>query len=369
MNDDQPALPARAPDTGAHAAQTKHGEFLHRVVLMGAIAFLFILGLAAMWFSADALLLIFACVLFAILLFELSQVVRARLHVRRAIALPLVVLSMLAVIGVAGYLMAPQVSDQADKLAEAVPNALMQLRTTLSEYDLARRLLGSIPSDAQLRQQAASLMPNAGLFFSGVLGAVGNVFIITFVGIYFAAQPWVYIDGLVTLVPKSKRPRARQVLSEIGRTLAKWLVGKSASMVVVGTLTAIGLSVLGVPLALILGIIAGLLDFIPYLGPLMAGVPAVLIAFAHSPTLALYTLGLFGAVQLLEGYLLQPLIEQKTVSLPPALTIIMQVLFGALFGLAGVALATPLTAVLAVLVTMLYVQDMLGDDVKTPSEH
>ncbi len=360
--------PSNAAADGFKDRPGHHTEFMHRLMLMGAVTCLFLLVIGAVWFSADALLLIFACILFAILLFELSDVVRERFKIRRKYALPIVVLTMMTIIGVSGVMMAPQISDQADKLTEAVPQALTELRKTLGEYDLARRLLGSIPSDEQLRSQITQLMPKAGLFFSGVLGAVGNVLIITCVGIYFAAQPYVYIEGLVTLIPRRKRARAREVLDEIGRTLAKWLVGKSISMLVVGTLTAVGLSILGVPLALILGIIAGLMDFIPYLGPLMAGVPAVLIAFSDSPTLALYTIGLFGIIQLIEGYLLQPMIEQKTVSLPPALTIVMQVLFGALFGLAGVALATPLTAVLAVLVTMLYVQDVLGDDVKTPSE-
>jgi len=346
----------------------KKSDFLHRMVLMDGMAVMFVLVLAGIWFAADALLLIFACVLFAILLYDVSDVVQRRLHVKRQFALPLVVAAMLAIIGVGGWLMAPQISDQADKLADAIPKAIAELRHTLSQYDLSRRLLGSIPSDDALRKHLASLVPNAGLFFSGVLGALGNVLIITFVGIYFAAAPYTYINGFVTLVPQGKRDRVRQVLDEIGRTLAKWLVGKSVSMLLVGTLTALGLTLLGVPLALILGIIAGLLDFIPYLGPLMAGVPAVLIAFSVNPTLALYVALLFGAVQLLEGYLVQPLIEQKTVSLPPALTIVMQVLFGAIFGLAGVALATPLTAVLAVLVTMFYVQDVLGDKVRTPSQ-
>ena len=102
--------------------------------------------------------------------------------------------------------------------------------------------------------------------------------------------------------------------------------------------------------------------------PFATGVPGVLIALTISPELALYTVGLFVAIQVAEGYLLQPLVEKKTVALPPALTITMQVMLGALFGLAGVALATPLTAVLAVLVSMLYVQDVLGDNVMTPSE-
>jgi predicted PurR-regulated permease PerM len=346
----------------------RHREFVHRLVLVYGVALMFLLVLASIWFAAEALLLIFACILFAILLYELSEVVQQHLHIQRKFALPFVVFILMSIIGIGSWLMAPQISDQADKLAEAVPQAITKLRNALNQYDLTRRLLGSVPTDEQLRSYIQQMAPNAGLFFSGVLGAIGNVLIIVFVGIYFAAQPGIYIQGLVTLVPHKKRERAREVLAEIGRTLAKWLVGKSLSMLFVGTLTAIGLALLGVPLALILGIIAGMLDFIPYLGPLMAGVPAVLIAFSDSPTLALYVLVLFGGIQLVEGYLLQPLIEKKTVSLPPALTIVMQVLFGTLFSLAGVALATPLTAVLAVLVTMLYVQDVLGDNVKTPSE-
>jgi predicted PurR-regulated permease PerM len=352
----------------ADKAPEKKRDFLHRLVLMDGMAVLFLLVLAGVWYAADALLLIFACMLFAILLYELSEIVKRRLRLRRKFALPLVVTLLLAVIGIGGWLMAPQIADQSDKLAETIPKAITELRNTLNHNDLARRLLGSVPSDQKLMSYLGNMVPNAGLFFSGVLGAFGNVLIILFVGTYFAAQPYTYIDGFVLLVPHHKRDRAREVLSEIGRTLSKWLLGKFASMVLVGILSATGLALLGVPLALILGIIAGLLDFIPYLGPLMAGVPAVLIAFSDSPTQALYVVVLFGLIQLFEGYLMEPLIENKTVCLPPALTIVMQVLFGTLFGLAGVALATPMTAVLAVVVTMLYVQDVLGDRVKTPSE-
>jgi len=154
------------------------------------------------------------------------------------------------------------------------------------------------------------------------------VVIILFVGIYFAASPTLYIEGFIKLIPQGRRTRIRDVLHQIGRTLARWLIGKSLSMLIVGVLTASCLSLLGVPLALILGIIAGLLDFIPYFGLIMADVPAVLIAFSISPHLALYTILLLTAIQLAEGYVLLPMIEAKTVSLPPALTIVMQLLFG-----------------------------------------
>lgn len=344
------------------------GRFARRVALVSGLGILAFLALAAIWFAYDALLLVFACILFAILLYELADIARKRLHVGPSAALAIVVAALLVIVGAGGWLMAPQIGEQADKLGAAVPEALQRFHAAMEQQPLLKRLMAGVPSPDQMQKQLAQLVPNAGLFFSGLLGAVGNALIILFVGVYFAAQPHLYIDGLVTLVPPRRRQRAREVLDELGRTLARWLLGKAASMLLVGILSAIGLALLDVPLALILGLIAGLLDFIPYLGPLMAGVPAVLIAFSDSPTQALYVLLLFGAIQLAEGYLLSPLIERRTVSLPPALTIVMQLLFGALFGLAGVALATPLTAVLAVLVTMLYVQDVLDDPVRTPSE-
>jgi predicted PurR-regulated permease PerM len=132
-------------------------------------------------------------------------------------------------------------------------------------------------------------------------------------------------------------------------------------MLIVSVATSVGLTLLGVPLALILGIIAGLLDFIPYVGPILAGVPAVLLALTISPDMAVYTLLLFVGIQLVEGYILQPLIEARAVDLAPAMVIVMQLVFGTLFGFAGVALATPLAAGLAVLVEMLYIEDVLGD--------
>ncbi|MRV73623.1 AI-2E family transporter [Duganella sp. FT92W] len=351
------------------APPRKDRGFLHRVVLVDGLAALFLLTLAGLWFASDALLLIFACMLFAILLHALSSALQRRLHLRSHMAaLVIVVTLMAAVLGVGGWLMAPQLSEQASHLAQVVPTSLDQVRAALARYPRLKTLLAELPSNAQISKQLAAMAPNAGLFFSGVLGALGNTLIIMFAGVYFAARPRLYINGIIRLVPIRRRPRARAVLDELGTTLAKWLMGKACSMLAAGIMTAVGLSLLGIPLALILGIIAGLLDFIPYLGPLMAGVPALLIAFSASPEQALYVALLFGGIQLVQGYMMEPMIDQHTVSLPPALTIAMQVLFGAVFGMAGVALATPLTAVLLVLVTMLYVQDILGDDARPPAQ-
>lgn len=332
-----------------------------RVTIINGLAILFIALAAAIVLAADALLLVFACILCAILLYKLSEIMARRFHMNRKWALTIVVLVLAAIIGLGSWAMAPQISEQSSKLAKEIPAAVERLQTAVQQHPLLKRVASELPPPEQIVKQMGNMVPNAGLFFGGVLGAIGNVIIIIFVGIYFAASPQLYTNGAIRLVPQSKRPRAREVQQELGHTLASWLLGKAASMLIVGIATSIGLSMLGVPLALILGIIAGLLDFIPYLGPIMAGVPAVLLALSISPELALYTVLLFVGIQLVEGYVLQPLIEARAVDLPPALVVVMQLIFGTLFGFAGVALATPLAAGLAVLVKMLYVEDVLGD--------
>ncbi|GIZ50130.1 AI-2E family transporter [Noviherbaspirillum aridicola] len=341
---------------------------MHRTVLFDTVSLLFVLAASVIWLAPEVLLLIFACVLMAILLYDVSARLRGWLGLPNWAALTIVVVLLLALIVGGGWLMAPQISRQSSELAEAVPQALQELRDTLSRYPMLESLSSGMPAGEQMTKQLGSLLPRAGLVFSGVLGVLGNVAIIAFVGVYLAAQPRPYINGIVILVPTRRRERAREVLDELGRTLGQWLAGKALSMLIVGIVTTAGLALLGVPLALVLGIIAGLLDFIPYVGPIVAGVPAVLIAFTESPALAGSVALLFLAIQIGEGYLLMPLIERRTVSLPPAVTIVVQVLMGALFGMAGVALATPLAAVGAVLITMLYVQDVLGDRVPTPSQ-
>jgi predicted PurR-regulated permease PerM len=343
-------------------------RFVRRVLIVFGIGMAFVALGFLVSYSADVLMLGFASVLLAIVLVDGSRKLQQWLRLPHMLALTAVVVLALAVFGVGGWLMAPQIADQMQELFRTLPDSIRRLETYLERQQWLRDLMGTLPSIDDLLKNANKLVSNAGVIFSGTLGALGNVLIVAFVGIYLAAQPNVYLNGLVTLAPFARRARMRAVLDELGTTLAQWMMGKLLSMILVGIATGVGLALLDVPLALVLGLIAGLLDFIPYIGPLMAAVPGVLIGLSDSPTTGLYVALLFLGVQLAEGYILQPLVENKTVSMPPALTIMMQVLMGSLFGLAGVALATPLTAVIAVLIAMLYVQDVLGDPVKTPAE-
>jgi predicted PurR-regulated permease PerM len=169
------------------------------------------------------------------------------------------------------------------------------------------------------------------------------------------------VGGTIRLLPKKRRARIREVFGEAGETLRHWLVGRAILMALNGGLTALGLWLLGTPLALTLGILTGLLNFIPNVGPLIAGIPAVLIAWTQGGTQALHVFLLYLVLQNVDGYVLTPLVQQRTVSLPPALTILAQLLLGILAGTLGLLLATPLAAAALVFVKRLYVEDVLGD--------
>jgi predicted PurR-regulated permease PerM len=151
------------------------------------------------------------------------------------------------------------------------------------------------------------------------------------------------------------------VLCEIGKVLKRWLVGQSLLAVCVALLTGVGLALLGAPFAIALALLAGLMEFVPYIGPFVAAVPAILVGFGDSPQLALNVALLFLAIQMIESYVLAPLIQHKAVHLPPAMILFAQVLMGAIVGALGVAVATPLAAAIMVAVGMLYVEDALGD--------
>lgn len=334
----------------------------------------FVLGLAVfgllaiLWFIPQVLLIAFASILVAVLLTDASRSISRWLHLPHGAALAVVLFGSAAVVALGAWLLAPRVLEQTSMLADELPRALQRVRDWVERQAEFRRLAESLPPAQRMFNDLGAIFSRARLIFSGLLGGIGNTVIVVFLSIYFAAQPSVYTGAVIRLLPQQYRQRGQAVLRELGLTLGLWLRGKLLSMAVVGIATAAGLAILGVPLAIPLGTLTGLLGFIPYLGPVIGAVPAMLIAFTQGPIQAVYVALLFAGVQAVEGYLLQPLVERKTVSLPPALTILMQLMLGLAFGLVGVALATPFAAVLAVLIATLYVQDVLHDDIVLPSE-
>ena len=202
----------------------------------------------------------------------------------------------------------------------------------------------------------------AGVAVVSTFGALATFAIIVVLGVFLAADPGTYRAGIVMLVAPSGRERAEAVLRQLGRTLQGWLLAQFASMAVIGALIALGLWLLCVQLAVVLGVIAALLTFIPNLGPILAAAPALLLAFADGPTEALWVAALYVGVQVIEGNVTTPLIQQRTISLPPVLIMAAQLLMASLFGLLGLALATPMAAVGITLTQSLYVHGYLGSE-------
>jgi predicted PurR-regulated permease PerM len=200
------------------------------------------------------------------------------------------------------------------------------------------------------------MQSTAQTFFKSSFGILGDLYVVLFIGIFFTAAPQAYKKGLVKLVPVEGREKANDVLDKAGDHLKKWLKGQLFAMLVVFVLTAIGLAIIGVPMWLALALIAGILNFIPNFGPLIAMIPAVLVALLQSPETALWVAILYVLVQVAESNFITPMVQHKMIDIPPALVIIAQLFIAPLTGGWGLVLATPLMVIFIVLVQELWVK-------------
>ena len=321
--------------------------------VLAAIAVL----IALMAMTVNVLLLVFAGLLFAVLLSAAADALAGVTRMPRGAALAAVVVTMLLALVGASMALWPSLSEQVDELVRQLPAAMTELRGWMEGREWGRWLLGRaepgrVIEDSAVMDQATGVLMSS---FSALTALV----VILFVGLYVAAQPELYHRGVRSLVPPGARPRFDAVVFEIVGVLRWWLLGTLLSMTIVGVLTTLGLWWLGVPLALAFGVLAALLTFIPNFGPVISVLPPTLIALADQPGDALWVLGLYGAIQIVESYAITPLIQRRTVAMPPALTIIAQVILGLLVGPIGVVVATPVTAVAMTAIERLYVQDLL----------
>lgn len=339
-------------------------SFARRVLISIGIVLLIIAVLVVTIYVFDVVLLLFGAILVAIFLHGLASILRRYLRLSRGLSVLLVSFLLLLVFAVGVWLLAPSVAEQVRHLRDELPKSVQNVLNYLNQYSWGKLILEQMPDSGDLvdRVKNSNVLSQVGNFFSSTLGILTNIALMLLLSIYLATEPRTYIRGFTKLFPQEKRKRVREILYQIGETLSWWLIGKGASMFFIGLMTWIGLYFIGVPLALTLGLIAGLLSFIPNFGPILSAVPALLLAFIDSPSSALYVLILFVGVQLIESNLVTPMIERRTVELPPVLTIVAQLALTILFGAVGLVLATPILAVIMVLVQTLYIQDVLGDN-------
>jgi predicted PurR-regulated permease PerM len=317
-----------------------------------------------LWLTGKWLLLLFAGVLLAVLLRTAADSTSRMTGIPSGWSLILVLALLVGVASLATVLVLPSLAEQVDELSRELPVAARQLTDWMRQFTWGERLLRSFEDEAVPGQVVEPATALASTALSAIIGMV----IALFAGLYLAAEPGVYLRGFLHLVPLKHRSRAAEVLQAVTSTLRWWLLGQLLSMVIVGLVMGIGLAIIGVRLAFVLGVLAGLLEFIPIFGPPLAIVPALLLALVESTQQAASVLVLYAVIQTFEGYILTPLVQRRAVHLPPVLTIAAQVILVALVGPLGLLVAVPLAAALLVTVQKLYVQDVLGDPMKSDAD-
>lgn len=334
---------------------TRRDSFERRVFRATVIVLATAAAAYVLWALIDVLLLLFACALVALILLTITNALRRRIPLPFGVALGLTTLGLLALLVGAFTFFGATLQGEFAEIAQRLPVAWAELQA---------RLQGS-PAGAALVERAQRLAPSGQVLVAGatrVLTAVGGgisgVAIVLVGGLYLAAQPRLYSGGLLRMVPHDSRTQVAETLDAVTVSLRNWLKGQGLGMLFVGCATGLGLWLVGVPAAWAIGLIAGLAEFVPYLGILVAGIPAVVLAFGQGTNTGLWTIGVLVAVQQIQGNLVMPLLQNRMVDLPPAITIFGIIAAGILFGIAGVLLATPLTIVILVLVRQLY----LGED-------
>lgn len=323
---------------------------------IGMIAVTFIL----LWifkYTIGVLLLILTATLVALFFQRLAGIIQRKSGWKKSICLFISVLGSLLLLVLTFWFIGARVQGQIAELSEALPASIESAKAKIDQNPIGARLLQGAGNSGDLLKKYG---PAAQRFFTTSFGVLGDIYAILFLGIFFTISPKTYINGIVKLFPAKARSGAKHVLDETGNTLAQWLKGQLFAMLVVAVLTWIGLSIIGVPMALALALIAGLFNFVPNIGPLVAMVPAVLVSMMEGGNTALLTVGLYLLVQGLESNLITPVIQKKMIEIPPALILIGQLLIGTLLGVMGIILATPIVAILMVLVKELYIKKQDG---------
>jgi predicted PurR-regulated permease PerM len=300
------------------------------------------LGILAIIFLAQPLLLIFAGIVFASMLDGGTRLLGRVLHIGRGWRLTIVTLSAVIFLGWTMWFTGTELAGQAERLREVIT---IQIDRILAWGNS----LGLVRGGAQVDQLSGQLMGTLGRLGSAVssaLGALTSLVMILVIGIFIAVEPRLYQRGFAWMLPVRGRDRFYRTAAHMGFTLRRLMAGRLIGMAVEGVGTWILLLIGGVPMATLLGILTGLLAFIPNIGAIISGVLIILAGFSVSVNAGLWAIAVYVIVQIVDGYLIVPYVARKTVDLAPALVLGAQLLFGALFGIMGLALADPIVAMI-----------------------
>ena len=347
------------------------------------VAFAALLGLT--WYSAGTLFLIFAGILFGVFLNALAELIGKLMGGPHALRLGIVCAFLVAMFSGVVVLGGTTIAGQASALSTTIKSQVGTVKgfleargvdtsfmnfdaktATAAAADAVQSESGtssssstslkapSFPSAGAIASGTSAVLGQTFKVLSGVFEALGNIFVVIFLGLLFAAQPSIYRKGLLSFVPSKHGRQGERLIDDLSETLQRWLLGQLLTMASLFAVTAIGLTIIGIPGALVLGFLTGLLSFIPTVGAVIAGGLIVLASLGSGLTAILSSVGLYLFIQFLEGNVLTPLIQRHAIEIPPATLFAAQIFLGVLFGLWGLALALPLIAIIKVALRHIY---------------
>jgi predicted PurR-regulated permease PerM len=327
-----------------------------------ALAYLALVGLVVLflWLTIQIDLVIFAGVLFGICLRRAADGLSRLTRLPSGVALAVVITVIVVALAAIGWFFSQSIAGQINQLSVQLPAAATKVVEMVRQSSIGRTLMQHLNTANLETSPTAALKSFFGVALN-IVEVIGGLVIIVFIALYIAAEAGRYRDGVIKLVTPARRRRAAEILHETATAMWYWMLGRLLAMTVLGAMVAGGLWLLGVPLPVALGFLAGIMIFVPYIGSIASAIPSVLIAASISLMLGVYVIILYIAVHLVEGYILVPLIQRRVVHLPPALILAAQIILAALAGFLGLLFATPLIAAAIVLVRMIYVEDVLGD--------
>lgn len=335
-------------------AQQTPANALDRIYGIMRLTLCLSLIMLAVWLLGEVLAVLFAAALMAIVLHGLARILRRHMQfIPYPVAVSLVALCIIGLITALVWSNGPAIGEQFISLKNALVVQSGDIRYHLSQTTIGQMVLDHLPVSLGGNDRTTPLS-SFGFGIAGsvtgllgsAFGLVGTLFVVLISAFYFAVSPSLYINGFLRLVPPYQRESARDLLYSAGNTLWAWTAGQALDMLAVGLFSGIGLYLIGIPLALALGVVAGLCNFIPYIGAILGAVPALLISLSLGTREALFVAILYSVIQFCEGNILAPLIQRRAVHMPPALAILSQSVFGSILGVPGLVLASPITAAL-----------------------
>jgi len=316
-----------------------------------AIGALLIVVILIVRIAFNVLLMALAGALIAIYFHGLGDLIQRKTKLNRKFAMALSIAGTFILVGALLWFIGAKIQTQVAELSNTLPHTISTAKAKLGETPAGQKVLEYSSGD-----NSKKLLDTATSFFNTSFGVLGDLYIILFLGIFFTASPSMYKDGMLVLVPKQHHATGKNIIDRISLSLKGWLKGMLYSMVLITILITLGLTIIGIPVAMILGLITGILEIIPNLGPLIAMIPGVLLALTISTNTAVIVALLYIISQTIVANIVTPLIQKKMINLPPALTLISQLIMGTLSGALGIILAVPLLAIVIILVDELYVK-------------